>query len=180
MLQIVDLAGSERNKKSHASGKALKEAININVELFYLGNIISILSDDSLKKCPYLHVPFKNSKLTRILENSIGKNSITLMITCIGAGSNFYYETINTLRFAQKAKKVINKPIINLDVKSKIILELKNQINHLREIINLNQLKKDIDSDAVTCNINQDKKLIQKGQQYSIQNIILEYLDNFK
>lgn len=102
------------------------------------------------------------------------------MITCIVAGSNFYDETINTLRFAQKAKKVINKPIINLDVKSKIILELKNQINHLREIINLNGVKKEIDSEVVACNQNQDKKYIPKGQQYSIQNIILEYLDNFK
>jgi len=76
-------------------------------------------------------VPFKNSKLTRILENSIGKNSITLMITCISSGSNFYNETINTLRFAQKAKKVVNKPVINLDIKSKIILELKQQIQEL-------------------------------------------------
>jgi len=87
VFQIVDLAGSERNKKSQAKGLAFKEAIYINVELFYLGNIISILSDERLKNSPYQHIPYKNSKLTRILENSIGNNSYTLMITCISSCS---------------------------------------------------------------------------------------------
>lgn len=79
------------------------------------------------------------------------------MITCISSGSNFQNETINTLRFAQKAKKVVNKPVINLDIKSKIILELKQQIHELN--IKLNAKNQDIlIQNSVPCAFNQIEK----------------------
>jgi len=128
VFQLVDLAGSERNKKSKASGKAFKEAISINKELFYLGNIIMILSNEGLKNSPYQYIPFKNSKLTKIIENSIGNNCYTLLISCICTSSYFSDETFNTLRFSQRANLVKNKPVINYDSKSRIINELQGII----------------------------------------------------
>lgn len=83
ILQIVDLAGSEKNKKSKATGIAFKEAININTGLFNLCNVINILTDEKKKGTPYLYIPQRDSKLTRILENSLGLNSYGLMIACI-------------------------------------------------------------------------------------------------
>jgi len=132
VFQLVDLAGSERNKKVNTSGVTFKETVSINIELFYLGNVINILSDEKTSQSG-LHIPFKNSKLTKLLANSIGSNCCTLMITCISACPQLLGETINTLRFSQRAKCIKNKPVINHDTKSKLILDLRENVIKLQQ-----------------------------------------------
>lgn len=87
VFQLVDLAGSERNKKSQTKGMAFKEAISINTGIFSLGNVINILSDKKLRNMN-VYIPYRDSKLTRLLENCLGGNSHTLMITCITPSSS--------------------------------------------------------------------------------------------
>merc|ERR1719230_1986825 len=107
-LYLVDLAGSEKVNKTGASGERLDEARNINRSLSALGNVINALTD---KK--YTHVPYRDFKLTRVLQESVGGNSKTsLIITC--SPSNFNeQETLSTLRFGQRAKKIKNVVKVN-------------------------------------------------------------------
>ncbi len=98
-LNMVDLAGSERQKKTHATGDRLKEAININISLTTLAHVIYALVD---KK--HTHVPYRDSKLTRLLQDSLGGNTKTVMIANIGPADYNYDETLNTLRYASNAK----------------------------------------------------------------------------
>eukprot|EP01083_Nonionella_stella_P004248 12268_1 len=99
-LHLIDLAGCERVKKSGVNGNALKEAQNINKSLSALGDVISALSKKSK------HIPFRNSTLTHMLQDSLGGNSKTLMFSNISPAQNHYGETVNTLKFAQRAKTV--------------------------------------------------------------------------
>ena len=92
-LHLVDLAGSERQSKTGASGQRLKEATKINLSLSTLGNVISALVDGKST-----HVPYRNSKLTRLLQDSLGGNSKTLMFANVGPADYNYDETISTLR----------------------------------------------------------------------------------
>uniref|UniRef100_A0A7N6BS51 Kinesin motor domain-containing protein n=1 Tax=Anabas testudineus TaxID=64144 RepID=A0A7N6BS51_ANATE len=111
-LHLVDLAGSERQKKTKAEGDRLKEGISINRGLLSLGNVISALGDESKKNT---FVPYRDSKLTRLLQDSLGGNSHTLMIACVSPADSNMEETINTLRYADRARKIKNKPIVNVD-----------------------------------------------------------------
>jgi Kinesin motor domain len=111
-LHLVDLAGSERQSKTGASGDRLKEATKINLSLSALGNIISALVDGKSK-----HIPYRDSKLTRLLQDSLGGNSKTLMIATLSPASYNYDETLSTLRYANRAKNIKNKPTINEDPK---------------------------------------------------------------
>eukprot|EP01083_Nonionella_stella_P150579 479905_1 len=106
-LMLVDLAGSEKIRKTEAKGQTLEEAKMINQSLSALGNVINALSERRQ------HVPYRNSKLTRLLSDSIGGNSkTTLVVTC--SPSNFNAEeTLGTLRFGQRAKTIKNKPVVN-------------------------------------------------------------------
>ncbi|KAI6177620.1 Kinesin-like protein [Aphelenchoides bicaudatus] len=97
-LHLVDLAGSERQSKTGASGDRLKEASKINLSLSTLGNVISALVD-----AKSTHIPYRNSKLTRLLQDSLGGNSKTVMIANIGPATYNYDETISTLRYANRA-----------------------------------------------------------------------------
>ncbi|RKP27546.1 P-loop containing nucleoside triphosphate hydrolase protein, partial [Syncephalis pseudoplumigaleata] len=104
-FHFVDLAGSERLKRTNASGDRAKEGISINAGLSALGNVISALGDPSKKAT---HIPYRDSKLTRLLQDSLGGNSQTLMIACVSpAGSNMA-ETINTLKYANRARNIKN------------------------------------------------------------------------
>ena len=111
-FHFVDLAGSERIKKTGATGSTLKEGININKSLLALGNVISALVDDTKKGG---HVPYRDSKLTRILQDSLGGNSRTSMIACCSPAESNFDETLNTLKYADRARKIKNKPVINRD-----------------------------------------------------------------
>ncbi|WAQ97743.1 KIF4-like protein [Mya arenaria] len=129
-LQLVDLAGSERIKKTHAEGERLKEGININKGLLCLGNVISVLGDESnSNRKP--HVPYRDSKLTRILQDSLGGNSYTVMIACVSPADSNMEETLNTLRYADRARKIKNKPVVNWDPQTAEIMKLKSTVQQL-------------------------------------------------
>uniref|UniRef100_A0A671TPQ9 Kinesin-like protein n=1 Tax=Sparus aurata TaxID=8175 RepID=A0A671TPQ9_SPAAU len=133
-LHLVDLAGSERQKKTKAEGDRLKEGISINRGLLSLGNVISALGDESKKNT---FVPYRDSKLTRLLQDSLGGNSHTLMIACISPADSNMEETINTLRYADRARKIKNKPIVNLDPRAAEMNRLKQQVHNLVLILSL-------------------------------------------
>ncbi|XP_067404450.1 chromosome-associated kinesin KIF4A [Emydura macquarii macquarii] len=131
-LHLVDLAGSERQKKTKAEGDRLKEGININRGLLCLGNVISALGDEN-KKSGF--VPYRDSKLTRLLQDSLGGNSHTLMIACVSPADSNLEETLNTLRYADRARKIKNKPIINIDPQAAELNHLKQQVQQLKVLL---------------------------------------------
>jgi len=125
---FVDLAGSERIKRTGAVGAVLKEGISINLGLLTLGKVISSLTEEGRKG----HVPYRESKLTRILQDSLGGNSKTWMIACVSPAEDSFDETLNTLRYASNARKIKNKPVVNRDPKSQMILELRQEVEILK------------------------------------------------
>uniref|UniRef100_A0A8C8RM10 Kinesin family member 4A n=1 Tax=Pelusios castaneus TaxID=367368 RepID=A0A8C8RM10_9SAUR len=131
-LHLVDLAGSERQKKTKAEGDRLKEGININRGLLCLGNVISALGDENKKGS---FVPYRDSKLTRLLQDSLGGNSHTLMIACVSPADSNLEETLNTLRYADRARKIKNKPIINIDPRAAELNHLKQQVQQLKVLL---------------------------------------------
>lgn len=132
-LNLVDLAGSERQTKTGATGDRLKEATKINLSLSALGNVISALVDGKTK-----HIPYRDSKLTRLLQDSLGGNTKTLMIACISPASGNYDETLSTLRYANRAKNISNKPTLNEDPTETIIRQYREEITKLKEMLNSN------------------------------------------
>lgn len=126
----VDLAGSERANKTGATGERMKEATKINLSLSALGNVISALVDGKTK-----HVPYRDSKLTRLLQDSLGGNTKTLMISCISPADYNYEETLSTLRYASRAKNIANKPKINEDPKDAMLREYQAEINMLKQLL---------------------------------------------
>uniref|UniRef100_A0A7N6C1L0 Kinesin-like protein n=1 Tax=Anabas testudineus TaxID=64144 RepID=A0A7N6C1L0_ANATE len=134
-LHLVDLAGSERQKKTKAEGDRLKEGISINRGLLSLGNVISALGDESKKNT---FVPYRDSKLTRLLQDSLGGNSHTLMIACVSPADSNMEETINTLRYADRARKIKNKPIVNVDPRAAEMSRLKQQVQKLHKTEQMN------------------------------------------
>ncbi|XP_021176689.2 kinesin-like protein KIF3B [Fundulus heteroclitus] len=126
-LNMVDLAGSERQSKTGAKGKRLKEAAKINLSLSALGNVISALVDGKST-----HVPYRDSKLTRLLQDSLGGNAKTVMIATVGPAHKSFDETLATLRYASRAKKIKNKPRINEDPKDALLREFQQEIARLK------------------------------------------------
>merc|ERR1712106_808061 len=129
-LNLVDLAGSERQSKTGAMGERLKEATKINLSLSALGNIISALVDGKSS-----HIPYRDSKLTRLLQDSLGGNTKTLMVACISPADNNYDETLSTLRYANRAKNIQNKPKINEDPKDALLRQYQDEIKKLKEML---------------------------------------------
>lgn len=129
-LNLVDLAGSERQTKTGASGDRLKEATKINLSLSALGNVISALVDGKST-----HIPFRDSKLTRLLQDSLGGNTKTLMVACVSPADNNYDETLSTLRYANRAKNIKNKPKVNEDPKEAMLREYREEILQLKKFI---------------------------------------------
>ncbi|XP_061090698.1 kinesin-like protein KIF3A isoform X2 [Conger conger] len=127
-LHLVDLAGSERQGKTGATGQRLKEATKINLSLSTLGNVISALVDGRST-----HVPYRNSKLTRLLQDSLGGNSKTMMCANIGPADYNYDETISTLRYANRAKNIKNKARINEDPKDALLRQFQKEIEELKK-----------------------------------------------
>ncbi|XP_013384617.1 kinesin-like protein KIF3A isoform X4 [Lingula anatina] len=127
-LHLVDLAGSERQTKTGASGQRLKEATKINLSLSTLGNVISALVDGKST-----HIPYRNSKLTRLLQDSLGGNSKTVMIANCGPVDYNYDETISTLRYANRAKNIKNSAKINEDPKDAQLRRLQQEMEELKK-----------------------------------------------
>ena len=126
-LHLVDLAGSERLKKTQATGERRKEGIKINEGLTVLGNVINALVENSK------HVPYRNSKLTRILQDSLGGNSFTLMLVCVSPADSNSFESMNSLRYADRAKQIKNKPTVNVDPAAAELKRLRDANRELRE-----------------------------------------------
>merc|ERR1711871_149142 len=126
-LNLVDLAGSERQSKTGATGDRLKEATKINLSLAALGNVISALVDGKSS-----HIPYRDSKLTRLLQNSLGGNTKTCMIANCGPADYNSEETVSTLRYANRVKNIKNKPKINEDPKDAMLREYQDEIKALK------------------------------------------------
>mmetsp|Transcript_15110 Transcript_15110/g.22260 ORF Transcript_15110/g.22260 Transcript_15110/m.22260 type:complete len:1577 (-) Transcript_15110:1105-5835(-) len=125
-FNFVDLAGSERQKRTKAEGKRLKEGIDINKGLLVLGNVISALGDPN--KVGKTFVPYRDSKLTRLLKGSLGGNHKTLMIACVSPSSSNLDESLNCLRYANRAKNIQNNATVNVDANTKLLAELRGCI----------------------------------------------------
>lgn len=145
-IHLVDLAGSERASSTGATGDRLKEGANINKSLVTLGTVISALAEqsekmlaggggggrDSKKK---LFIPYRNSVLTWLLKDSLGGNAKTIMIAAISPADVNYPETLSTLRYANRAKNIMNKPTVNEDANVRLIRELRAEIESLKAML---------------------------------------------
>ncbi|KAF0695866.1 Aste57867_13386 [Aphanomyces stellatus] len=129
-LNLVDLAGSERQSKTGATGARLKEGCKINLSLSALGNVISALVDGKGK-----HIPYRDSKLTRLLQDSLGGNTKTVMVAAISPADYNFEETLSTLRYANRAKNIKNKPTVNEDPKDAKLREYKAEIELLKQML---------------------------------------------
>ncbi|XP_026674891.1 kinesin-like protein Klp98A isoform X2 [Ceratina calcarata] len=140
-VHLVDLAGSERANATGATGQRLKEGAHINKSLVTLGSVISALAevsstgDASSSSKRNVFIPYRDSVLTWLLKDSLGGNSKTIMIAAISPADCNYGETLSTLRYANRAKNIINKPTINEDPNVKLIRELREEIQKLKSLI---------------------------------------------
>jgi len=124
---LVDLAGSERQAKTKATGARLLEATKINLSLSALGNVISALVDGKTG-----HIPYRDSKLTRLLQDSLGGNTKTVMVAAISPADYNCDETLSTLRYASRAKQIKNKPRVNEDPKDALLKQYEDEIKRLK------------------------------------------------
>jgi len=145
-FHFVDLAGSERLKRTGATGDRAKEGISINCGLLALGNVISALGDTTKRAS---HVPYRDSKLTRLLQDSLGGNSRTLMIACVSPSDRDFMETLNTLKYANRARNIRNKVTANQDKTSRTIMILRQEIANLQfELMEYKQGKRIMGADG--------------------------------
>lgn len=136
-FNLVDLAGSERQRNTEAAGERLKEAGSINKSLSALGNVIMGLVEQSAGK--HRHVHYRDSKLTFLLKDSLGGNSKTFMIATISPAEDSSYETLSTLKFAQRAKMIRNNAVINEDTSGSVSV-LQEEIRRLRRQLQQNEV----------------------------------------
>ncbi|KAF7722635.1 hypothetical protein EC973_002907 [Apophysomyces ossiformis] len=151
-FHFVDLAGSERLKRTAAEGDRRKEGININAGLLALGNVISALGDPSKRNT---HIPYRDSKLTRLLQDSLGGSATTLMIACASPAGHNISETLNTLQYANRARNIKNKverneveewmTTDNLELLRSMIAKLKNELRLFKSGINAGHLGREQD-----------------------------------
>ncbi|XP_053570753.1 kinesin-like protein KIF13A isoform X1 [Bombina bombina] len=132
-VSLVDLAGSERVSKTGAAGERLKEGSNINKSLTTLGLVISSLADQAAGKGKTKFVPYRDSVLTWLLKDNLGGNSKTAMIATISPAADNYEETLSTLRYADRAKRIVNHAVVNEDPNARVIRELREEVDKLRE-----------------------------------------------
>ncbi|KAK7862050.1 hypothetical protein R5R35_011474 [Gryllus longicercus] len=135
-MSLVDLAGSERAVKTGAVGDRLKEGSNINKSLTTLGLVISKLADQaSGAKNKDKFVPYRDSVLTWLLKDNLGGNSKTVMVATISPAADNYEETLSTLRYADRAKRIVNHAVVNEDPNARIIRELRQEVEALKEML---------------------------------------------
>lgn len=169
-LNLVDLAGSERQSKTNATGDRLKEAQKINLSLSALGNVISALVDGKST-----HVPYRDSKLTRLLQDSLGGNTKTVMIAAVSPADYNYDETLSTLRYASRAKNIKNKPKVNEDPKDALLRQYEDEIKMLKEaLLKMSQGGGNANTAAMLHNLAMHFPHSNQGEdlQESIENIV--------
>nr|XP_038021641.1 kinesin-like protein KIF12 isoform X2 [Anas platyrhynchos] len=128
-LCFVDLAGSERVKDTGSTGELCVEANNINRSLLALGHCISLLAKPQGKR---MHIPYRDSKLTRLLARSLGGWGVTLMVACISPSSRCLSETLSTLHYASRARRVTTRPVANRVPREKLLQSLEEEIRALQ------------------------------------------------
>lgn len=162
-LHLVDLAGSERQSKTGATGQRFKEATKINLSLSTLGNVISALVDGKST-----HIPYRNSKLTRLLQDSLGGNSKTVMCANIGPADYNYDETISTLRYANRAKNIKNRVRVNEDPKDALLRKFQTEIETLRRQLEdreANNLSEGSESEGESTDGEEDGERVEKKER---------------
>lgn len=135
-FHFVDLAGSERVTKTGNTGERFKESIQINSGLLALGNVISALGDPRRKSS---HIPYRDAKITRLLKDSLGGSAKTVMITCVSPSSLDFDESLNSLKYANRARNIRNKPTLNFGPESDRMGEMEFEIKLLREALQSQQ-----------------------------------------
>ncbi|KAK7811999.1 hypothetical protein U0070_018559 [Myodes glareolus] len=135
-FHFVDLAGSERVTKTGNTGERFKESIQINSGLLALGNVISALGDPRRKSA---HIPYRDAKITRLLKDSLGGSAKTVMITCVSPSSSDFDESLNSLKYANRARNIRNKPTLNFSPESDRMDEMEFEIKLLREALRSHQ-----------------------------------------
>ncbi|XP_043308859.1 kinesin-like protein KIF27 isoform X6 [Cervus canadensis] len=135
-FHFVDLAGSERVTKTGNTGERFKESIQINSGLLALGNVISALGDPRKKSS---HIPYRDAKITRLLKDSLGGSAKTVMITCVSPSSSDFDESLNSLKYANRARNIRNKPTLNFSPESDRMDEMEFEIKLLREALQSQQ-----------------------------------------
>lgn len=172
-LHFVDLAGSERLKNTGASGDRAKEGISINAGLASLGKVISQLSS----RHPGSHVSYRDSKLTRLLQDSLGGNAVTYMIACVTPAEFHLSETLNTVQYAQRARAIQSKPriqqISDEDDKQAIIDRLRAEVSFLRDQI------RSTERSNRPSGTPQERIDRQNDREIELQNHLLDVQENY-
>lgn len=172
-LHFVDLAGSERLKNTGASGERAKEGISINAGLASLGKVISQLSS----RHPGSHVSYRDSKLTRLLQDSLGGNAITYMIACVTPAEFHLSETLNTVQYAQRARAIQSKPRIQQvsddSDKQAVIDRLRAEVSFLRDQI------RNTENNDRRGNTPQERTDRQNEREIELQNHLLDVQENY-
>ena len=177
-INLVDLAGSERANSTGATGARLKEGCNINKSLLVLGNVINTLADKALGKKKDVLPPYRDSALTRILQNALGGNSKTVMICALSPASINYEETLSTLRYADRAKKIQNKAVINESEHDKVVRLLKEENNDLKKKIE--ELSQKLLGGGVVEEVDKEKFRELKAQYDETQKLCESMSKTFK
>ena len=172
-LHFVDLAGSERMKNTQASGERAREGISINAGLASLGKVISQLSS----RHHNAHISYRDSRLTRLLQDSLGGNAITYMIACINPAEFHLSESLNTVQYAQRARAIQTKPQIQQhhddSDKQATIERLRNEVQFLRDQMRLSQNTSRVDSDP------SERANQQYEREMDLQNQLLDFQENY-
>nr|XP_020445542.1 kinesin-like protein KIF28P isoform X2 [Monopterus albus] len=134
-INLVDLAGSERQRSSGSEADRLKEGTAINLSLTTLGNVISALADVAVGK-KVIHIPYRDSVLTKLLQSALGGNSRTVMIATLSPADICYEESLSTLRYAERAKRIQNRPVVNESPTERLVKELKAENARLLQRLN--------------------------------------------
>ncbi len=171
MINLVDLAGSERSGSTGATGDRLKEGCNINKSLLILGNVINCLADKAIGKNKNMLPPYRDSALTRILQNALGGNSKTVMICALSPASINYEETLSTLRYADRAKKIQNKAVINESEHDKMVRLLKEENVNLKKMIE--DLQKRIGGGGGTISSEDQQAFLELKEQYEANQKVM-------
>lgn len=156
-MSLVDLAGSEKVSKTGVEGDRLKEGCNINKSLHTLGLVISTLAENSSNKNKQKHIPYRDSVLTWMLKDSIGGNSKTVMVSTISPSFDNYEESLSTLRYADRAKRIVNNAVVNEDPNAKIIRNLREEVEMLKK--ELEKAKEQMNADLVKDRLKESEKL---------------------
>ncbi|OXB70749.1 UNVERIFIED_CONTAM: hypothetical protein H355_012860 [Colinus virginianus] len=168
-MSLIDLAGSERASATNAKGARFREGANINRSLLALGNIINALADPKSKK---QHIPYRNSKLTRLLKDSLGGNCRTIMIAAVSPSFMFYDDTYNTLKYANRAKDIkssLKSNVVSLDSHISQYVKICNE--QKKEIMMLKEKLRSYEEKKASIHESQDSSVISNHQQADIQSL---------